>query len=169
MTDDARTEEVEEQVEEGESELEAVARERDEYLDSLQRLKAEFDNYRKRAAREQLELTSRATERLVRELLPILDDLERALEASAVFSESREHEAKLEDGLVLVHRALDEVLRREGVAEIQTDGKFDPHVHDALLTQPAEDAEPGSVLQVVQKGYLLGDKVVRPARVIVAE
>jgi molecular chaperone GrpE len=151
------------QVEE-ESELETVTRERDEHLDSLLRLKAEFDNYRKRAAREQLELTTRAAERLVRELLPILDDLERALEAAA------EHEeAKLEEGVALVHRSLDDVLRKEGVAEIETDGKFDPHVHEALLTQPAEDKEPGDVLQVIQKGYTLGDKVLRPARVIVAE
>jgi molecular chaperone GrpE len=147
-----------------ETELEVLARERDEYLDALQRLKAEFDNYRKRAAREQLELTSRAAERVVKELLPILDDLERALEAAA-----QHEEAKLEEGVALVHRSLDDVLRKEGVAEIETDGKFDPHVHEALLTQPAEERESGDVLQVIQKGYTLGDKVLRPARVIVAE
>ena len=141
-----------------------IARERDEYLDSLQRLKAEFDNYRKRTAREQIELTTRAGERLVKELLPVLDDLERALEAA-----EQHEEAKLEDGVRLVHRALADVLVREGLSEIEADGRFDPNVHEALLAQPAEDRESGDVVQVVQKGYRLGDRVLRPARVIVAE
>jgi molecular chaperone GrpE len=144
--------------------LAAVSRERDEYLDSLQRLKAEFDNYRKRAAREQSAIVSRASERLVKELIPVLDDLERALDAA----EDHE-EAKLEEGVRLVQRALADALRREGLAEIETNGKFDPHVHEALLSQPDEDLESGTVLQVLQKGYRLGDKVIRPARVIVAE
>ena len=112
-----------------------IARERDEYLDSLQRLKAEFDNYRKRTAREQIELTTRAGERLVKELLPVLDDLERALEAA-----EQHEEAKLEDGVRLVHRALADVLVREGLSEIEADGRFDPNVHEALLAQPAETA-----------------------------
>jgi molecular chaperone GrpE len=164
VSDDSRTEEVEEQVEEEVDPLAEVTRERDEYLDSLQRLKAEFDNYRKRAAREQLEFASRAAERLVKELLPVLDDLERALDAA------EEHEeAELEEGVRLVHRALADVLQKEGLAEIATDGKFDPHVHEALLTQPDDDVESGIVLDVLQKGYRLGDKVLRPARVIVAE
>jgi molecular chaperone GrpE len=139
-------------------------RERDEYLDSLQRLKAEFDNYRKRAAREQSDIVSRAAERLVKELLPVLDDLERALDAA------EEHEeAKLEEGVQLVQRALADALQREGLSEIETNGKFDPHIHEALLSQPDDDVESGTVLQVLQKGYRLGDKVLRPARVIVAE
>jgi molecular chaperone GrpE len=145
-------------------ELAQVTGERDEYLDSLQRLKAEFDNYRKRAAREQSDLTARAAERVVKELLPVLDDLERALDAA----EDHE-EAKLEEGVRLVQRALSDALAKEGVAEIETDGKFDPHVHEALLSQPDDDFETGAILQVLQKGYRLGDKVLRPARVIVAE
>jgi molecular chaperone GrpE len=172
VTDEPRTEEprIEEVTEEAPAEtpepdpLAEVTRERDEYLDSLQRLKAEFDNYRKRAAREQTEFASRAAERLVNELLPVLDDLERALEAA------EEHEeAKLEEGVRLVQRALAEALQREGLVEIKTNGKFDPHVHEALLSQPDDDYETGDVLQVIQKGYRLGDKVLRPARVIVAE
>jgi molecular chaperone GrpE len=154
-----QTQESEETVDE----LAQVTRERDEYLDSLQRLKAEFDNYRKRSARDHERLVARASERLVKELLPVLDDLERALVAAA------EHEeAKLEEGVRLVHRALTEVLAREGLVEIETNGSFDPHVHEALLTQPAE-AETGSVVEVLQKGYRLGDRVLRPARVVVAE
>ena len=139
-----------------------VERERDAHLDDLKRLAAEFDNYRKRVARDQESLVARANERLVKELLPVLDDLERALEAAA------EHEeAKLEEGVRLVHRNLADLLRREGLAEIETNGRFDPHVHEALLSQPSEQEE-GSVLDVVQKGYKLGDHVVRPARVVVS-
>ena len=142
--------------------LAALQADRDQLFDRLQRLAAEFDNYRKRNAREQVALRERANERLVKELIPILDDLGRALEAAA------EHdEATLEDGVRLVHRALSELLTKEGLAEIQTEGKFDPHVHEALLSQPS-DAEEGSVIEVVQKGYKLGDKVLRPARVVVA-
>ena len=81
---------------------------------------------------------------------------------------AEEHEeAKLEEGVQLVHRELKAALDREGLAEIETDGVFDPHVHEALLSQPSE-AEEGSVLEVLQKGYKLGDRVLRPARVVVA-
>ena len=144
--------------------VEELTRERDEYLDALQRLKAEFDNFRKRSAREYEALSARATESLVKELLPVLDDLERALGAA-----EQHEEAKLEEGVALVHRALSDTLRKHGLAEIDTDGAFDPHVHEALLAQPVEGAEPGSVVEVLQKGYRLGDRVVRPARVVVSE
>ena len=155
--------EEKEQLEEQEaSELERVTRERDEYLDALQRLKAEFENYRKRVAREQGEFVARATERLVKKLLPVLDDLERALEAAA------EHEeAKLEEGVRLVHRELADVLAKEGLVEVATDGAFDPHTQEALLAQPSSEEE-GTVIQVLQKGYKLGDLVLRPARVVVS-
>ena len=148
----------------GEEELVALRKERDEYLDALQRLKADFDNFRKRTAREQESMAVRASEALVKELLPVLDDLERALVAA-----EQHEEAKLEDGVRLVHRALADVLARAGMAEIETNGAFDPHVHEALLAQPVDGAEPGSVVEVLQKGYLLGDRVLRPARVVVAE
>ena len=141
-----------------------LEQERDDYIDALQRLKAEFDNFRKRTARDHEAMSARANEALLRELLPILDDLERALEAA-----EQHEEAKLEDGVRLVHRALADTARRHGLEEIETNGAFDPHVHEALLAQPAEDAEPGSVVQVLQKGYRLGDRVLRPARVVVAE
>ena len=145
-----------------EERLAALEAERDEYLNDLKRVAAEFENYRKRVLRDQESLVARAHERLVRELLPVLDDLERALAAA------EEHEeAKLEEGVRLVHRELKAALDREGVAEIETDGHFDPHVHEALLSQPSE-AEEGSVLEVLQKGYKLGDHVLRPARVVVA-
>jgi molecular chaperone GrpE len=143
-------------------ELEALRAENEELIDTLQRVKADFDNYRKRAARDQEALVARAGERIVKDLLPVLDDLERALEAA-----EHHEEAKLEEGVKLVHRQLEQLLEREGLAPVETDGMFDPHVHEALLTQPSESEE-GSVIEVLQKGYRLGDRVLRPARVVVA-
>jgi molecular chaperone GrpE len=130
--------------------------------DRLLRLAADFENYKKRAARERQEYVTLANERLIGELLPILDDLERALAAA-----EDHQEAQLEEGVRLVHRSLAGLLERHGVTPISTDGKFDPYQHEALLSQPSE-AEEGSVLDVVQKGYKLGERVVRPARVVVA-
>ena len=157
-----------------------------EHLDHLQRLAAEFDNYRKRAARDHESLTRLANERLVKALLPVVDDLERALEAAAQRpvrdsgpvegargnrevppTDWQALEAKLEEGVRLVHRSLAELLQKEGLAEIETEGQFDPHVHEALLSQPSEAPE-GSIIQVLQKGYRLGERVLRPARVVVA-
>lgn len=151
---------VESEVEERLAALEA---ERDELLDRLRRTAADFDNFRKRAARDQESLVARAHERLMKALLPVVDDLERALVAAA------EHEeAKLEEGVRLVARELHEALKREGLEEIEADGKFDPHVHEALLSQPSE-ADEGSVIEVLQKGYRLGDRVLRPARVVISQ
>ena len=145
-----------------EEQLAALEAERDEHLNDLKRVAAEFENYRKRVLRDHESRAPRAHERLVKELLPVLDDLERALAAA------EEHEeAKLEEGVRLVHRELADALAREGLAEIETNGVFDPHVHEALLSQPSDQDE-GSVLEVVQRGYRLGDRVLRPARVVVA-
>jgi molecular chaperone GrpE len=123
----------------------------------------------------------------VKELIPILDDLGRALEAAAEHEEAAKRPVRdsgsvegvrgnrevpptahdVFDGVRLVHRSLSELLTKQGLSEIETDGKFDPHVHEALLSQPS-DQEEGSVIEVVQKGYKLGDRVLRPARVVVA-
>jgi molecular chaperone GrpE len=162
---DAPEQAVEEQIapeQTVEEQIAALEAERDEHLNDLKRVAAEFENYRKRVLRDQESRVARAHERLVKELLPVLDDLERALAAA------EEHqEAKLEEGVRLVHRELKAALDREGLAEIETDGVFDPHVHEALLSQPSQ-AKEGSVLEVLQKGYKLGDRVLRPARVVVA-
>ena len=184
MTEERVDEEVEQQ-EQAELDVEALIAERDEYLGHLKRVAADFENYRKRTARDQASLVARAAERLVRELLPVLDDLERALQAAeerhidsgageadaSVDDRLRRayaDEAKLEEGVRLVHRQLAEALRKEGLEEVSTDGLFDPHQHEALLAQPAE-AESGTILEVLQKGYRLGDRVLRPARVVIAE
>jgi molecular chaperone GrpE len=167
--------------------IDALQADRDQLFDRLQRLAAEFDNFRKRNAREQAAFAERANERLVKELIPILDDLGRALEAASEHEEAAKRSVRgsgpgegargnrevpptaddVVDGVRLVHRALADLLAKQGLTEIETDGKFDPHVHEALLSQPA-DAEEGSVIEVVQKGYKLGDKVLRPARVVIA-
>jgi len=174
MTDEPRTKNDPEAVpgtaapsqapvgEEASSLLPDLTQQRNEAIDRWKRAAADLDNYKKRAAREREEYVALANERLVKELLPILDDLERALTAAA------EHEeAALEEGVRLVHRSLANVLERQGLRAIATDGKFDPHVHEALLSQPSE-ADEGSVIDVVQKGYTLGERVVRPARVVIA-
>jgi molecular chaperone GrpE len=142
--------------------LDAEAK-RDEYLRDLQRVAADFDNYRKRVLREQGMLKALAVGDLVARLLPVIDDLERALEAA-----EHHDEAKVIDGVRLTRDTLVATLEAEGLEEIPAEGAFDPHVHEALLSQPAEGAEPGSIVQVVQRGYRLGDTVIRPARVIVA-
>jgi molecular chaperone GrpE len=151
------------QIEDLEERAALLEKERDEYLADLQRVAADFENYRKRVAREQESLVARAHERLVKELLPVLDDLERALRAA------EEHEeAALEEGVKLLHRELEGALAKEGLEEIETDGKFDPHVHEALLSQPSDEDE-GAIIEVLQKGYRLGDRVLRPARVVISQ
>lgn len=169
MTDEPQTHEAELRDEtlrgdqSGENDdLAALIVERDEAIDRWKRTAADFDNFRKRATREREEYVTLANERLVKELLPVLDDLERALVAA-----TEHEEALLEDGVRLVHRALESLLERQGIKEIDATGMFDPHVHEALLSQPSDAAE-GSVIDVVQKGYTLGERVVRPARVVVA-
>jgi molecular chaperone GrpE len=155
--------ELEKQVTALEERAALLEKERDEHLDDLKRVAAEFENYRKRVARDQASLAARAHERLVKELLPVLDDLERALEAA-----SEHQEGKLEEGVRLVQRELREALGKEGLLEIETNGNFDPHVHEALLSQPSEEDE-GAILEVLQKGYRLGDRVLRPARVVISQ
>jgi molecular chaperone GrpE len=144
--------------------LQDAEREHEKAMDDLRRVAADFDNYRKRVAREQTQILARSGERVVAKLLPVLDDLERALDAA-----EHHEEVKVLEGVRMTKDALAAVLASEGVEEIPADGPFDPHVHEALMTQPAEGVEPGHVAHVVQRGYRIGDAVLRPARVVVAE
>jgi molecular chaperone GrpE len=157
------TEQSEPSAEELLARLQDAERERDKHLDDLRRVAADFDNYRKRVAREQTQIFARSAERVVAKLLPVLDDLERALEAA-----EHHEEAKVVEGVRMTKDALAAALASEGVEEIAADGPFDPHIHEALMTQPAEGVEPGHVAHVVQRGYRIGDVVLRPARVVVA-
>ncbi|CAA9486073.1 MAG: Heat shock protein GrpE [uncultured Solirubrobacterales bacterium] len=138
-------------------------RQRDEYLVLAQRTQADFDNFRRRAARDVAAAGPRAKAGLVRELLPALDNLERALAAAG------EADQGLAGGVRMVHAELIGALERSGVAAYEPDGeRFDPNVHEALSTRPADGAEPGMVVDVLEKGYRLDDTVLRPARVVVS-
>jgi molecular chaperone GrpE len=141
-------------------ELEAVRRERDEYLDALQRLKAEFENSRKRQERERARILETASERLVVELLPVLDNLDRALEA----------EGDIREGVRATRDQLADALAREGLLPVASEGQpFDPNVHEAVMGQPSEEHEEGTILQTFERGYLLNGKPIRPAKVVVAK
>jgi molecular chaperone GrpE len=146
---------------ESEDPLASAERERDEYLDLARRAQADFENYRKRAAREAAAAGERAKSGLVRELLPIVDNLERAL-ASA-----EDGEQHLAEGVRLVHSELIAVLERNGIEQFDPAGdRFDPAEHEALSVR--NDGEPGLVLDVVEKGYRANGTVLRPARVVVS-
>jgi molecular chaperone GrpE len=146
-------------------ELASVTSERDEYLDHLQRLKAEFENYRKRVRRDNEELRLRAAETVVESLLPVMDNMARALQAA------REHEGyQLADGLQLVADQLRGSLQGHGLEEVDVEpgSLFDPNYHEAVLTQSSADHDEGVVVQVLERGYLLHGRLLRPAKVIVA-
>jgi molecular chaperone GrpE len=141
-------------------ELEATRSERDQYLDALRRLKAEFENSRKRQERERVRIHSMASERLVQELLPVLDNLDRALEAGG----------DIREGVQATREQLAEVLAEEGLLPVASDGQpFDPNVHDAVMGQPSEEHDEGTIIQTFQRGYLLNGKPIRPAKVVVAK
>jgi molecular chaperone GrpE len=143
--------------------LTRAERERDEYLDLAKRAQADFENYRKRAAKEAAAAGERAKSGLVRELLPVVDNLERAL---ALAGDEEQH---LAEGVRLVHSELIAVLERNGVEQFDPAGEsFDPSVHEALSTRPADGADPGKVVDVVEKGYKVNGTVLRPARVVVS-
>jgi len=141
-------------------ELETTRRDRDQYLEALQRLKAEFENSRKRQERERLRILSMASERLVQELLPVLDNLDRALEAGG----------DIREGVQATRDHLAEVLGDEGLLPVASDGQiFDPNVHEAVMGQVSEEYEEGTIIQTFQRGYVLNGKPIRPAKVVVAK
>jgi molecular chaperone GrpE len=137
-------------------------KERDEYLELAKRTKADFDNYRKRVAADLEAAQVRGKVAVAREVIDAVDNLERALEAAG------EGEG-LAEGVTMVLGGLRETLARNGVDVVDPKGeKFDPNRHEALSTQPVEGAESGTVVEVLQKGYVRGDHLVRPARVVVS-
>ena len=145
-------------------ELERVSAERDAHKELVQRVAADFDNYRKRQVREREQQAVAANERLVLDLLPVLDALELAVDAF----DSHEAE-KVREGVAYVHRALLTALEKAGATTIDPHGSiFDPAEHEALMAMPDPTADEGVVLQVHQRGFRLGDRVIRPARVVIA-
>jgi molecular chaperone GrpE len=145
-----------------ENELIKALAEAAEYKDGWQRAVADFQNYRRRVDAERLETYQLATGSILKHYLPILDDMERALAA-------RPADLPWVDGIELIYRKLQGILESEGLKEIQAEGKpFDPNYHEAIAQEPAEGIESGIVVAVVQKGYMLGERVIRPAQVRVA-
>ena len=143
-----------------------LQRQRDEYYDRLLRNTAEFDNYRKRTDRERQTVTEAAAASIITELLPLADDLERALKAEA----GTEAAEAYRRGVELIHKQLSEILRKRGVRVIDAVGAdFDPHYHQAVVYEPAEGRREGEVIEEFRRGYMLGDRLLRPSMVKVAK
>jgi len=161
------------EAEQVETDLDALLadtqRERDEYLDLAKRTKADFENFRKRMAADVLAASTKGKAELIRDVVPVLDDLERAIQAAGLDPEG-DSEDGLAHGVLLVFRSLRDSLARNGVEAVDPKGeKFDPNVHEALSAQPADGVESGVVVETMQKGYRLGEQLIRPARVVVSE
>jgi len=159
-----------EQVEQDFEALLAQAQEeKDEYLELARRTQADFENFRKRMAAEVTAAGVRGKGQLAQEVVPALDDLERAIEAAGLDPEG-DSEDGLAHGVLLVFRSLREGLKRNGIEAVDPKGeKFDPNRHEALSTVAVEGAESGTVVEVLQKGYRLDEQLIRPARVVVSE
>jgi molecular chaperone GrpE len=154
------------QVERDLDELGEARRERDEYLDLAQRTRADFENYRKRVAKETSDALARGKAELASSLLPALDNLERALAAG---EDASAHEALVE-GVAMVRDELHSRLEGAGVESFDPTGeRFDPQLHEALSTKPNAGTESGVVLETVERGYRLNGQVLRPAKVVVSQ
>ena len=142
-----------------------LQRERDELYDRLLRKTAEFDNYRKRIDRERREQADQTVTRFLEELLTVVDDFDRALTV-----ESKGDSAAYRKGVELIHAKLHDMLRRQGVTPIDALGAdFDPNLHQAVIHEPSPDHREGEVIGELRRGYLIGDKLLRPAMVKVAK
>ena len=144
----------------------AAERQRDEYRELLLRQSAEFDNFRKRTERERQTLEETAAFNIIHELLPLVDNLERALSAEP----GAEGADAYRKGVELIYRELQEILRRRGVKPIEALGaEFDPHYHQAVSYEPADDRNDGEIVEEFRRGYMLGDRLLRPSMVKVAK
>lgn len=156
-----------------EDDVQALRAERDDYYDRLLRTTADFDNYRKRIERERREVSEAASADLIRDLLPVVDDLERALNASAAVAEKEgeaDNTATLRRGVELIHRQLLEALRKRGAEPFETMGQlFDPAWHEAISYEAGSNRPEGEILGEVRRGYRLGQRLLRPAQVRVAK
>ncbi len=143
-----------------------LQKQRDDYYDRLLRKTAEFDNYRKRTERDRQALNEAAAASMIQELLPLMDDLERALKAESVGEGAEAYRR----GVELIHKQLGEILQKRGVRVIEALGAdFDPHYHQAVSYEPAEGRREGEVIEEFRRGYMLGDRLLRPSMVKVAK
>ena len=147
-----------------------LQRQRDDFYDRLLRKTAEFDNYRKRVERDRQSMADAVTTDVVRDLLPLVDDLERALKAGTGADTGADGAEAYRRGVELIHRQLLEILRKRGVTAIEALGTdFDPHVHQAIAYEPAPGKRDGEVIEEFGRGYMLNDRMIRPAVVKVAK
>lgn len=145
-----------------ESKIEALEQENEQYLKKLQRSKADFANYRQRVNKEKFGLCRKYKKEVIQEILPVLDNLERALE-------SCDREDDFFQGVKMIHKQICSVLQQEGVEEIKTDDQeFDPKFHEAVEQVDTEEYDSGMIIEEMQKGYTYQDEVLRPALVVVA-
>jgi molecular chaperone GrpE len=143
-----------------------LQRQRDDYYDRLLRKTAEFENYRKRVDRDRQSMAESAAADLVRDLLPLVDDLERALKVEP----GAEGSGGYRRGVELIHRQLLDILRKRGVKPIEALGAdFDPHFHEAVAYEPAEGRRDGEIIEEFGRGYMLGERLLRPSMVKVAK
>jgi molecular chaperone GrpE len=143
-----------------------LQKQRDDYYDRLLRKSAEFDNYRKRTERERVQLSEAAAADLIEELLPLVDDMDRALKADA----GHDGVEAIRRGVELIHKRLLETLQKRGVKPIDSLGAdFDPHYHMAVAHEPADGRREGEIVEEFRRGYMLGDRLLRPAMVKVAK
>ncbi len=156
---------TQEQFAQLEEELAKEKEEKDKYIDRLQRLQAEFSNYRKRVIKDKERLADQATKSLIVELLPIVDNFERAL-----ITAQKDEEASLLEGVELIHRQIINLLKKQGVTEVKTVGEeFDPNVHEAVMKELSEEYDSDIVTEELQKGYLFNEDIIRAAMVKVSE
>lgn len=163
---DPSEERPDEEVAEEADPLALAQQEAEDYKDRWLRLAAEFDNYKKRVARDYETVVSSAAEGLIRELLPTLDAVGRALDH---IDDGDADSEGYQEGVKMIMEQFPKVLEARGLKEIEALGQpFDPHVHEALMQMPSESHSPGTVSEVVERGYMLGDKVLRPSKVVVS-
>lgn len=143
--------------------IETITKEKDETVNLLQRIQADFDNFRRRNASIRLDSYEEGKRDTVKELLPALDNLERALDSIPA------ENAGWREGIAMVHRQMLDALKKLGLEEIETDCKFDPTLHEAVMQEKVDGKDPGEIVIVFQKGYRMGDKIIRHCMVKVAE
>jgi len=162
LEEDITEEVMEERLDEIKQQLTEVTEEKDEYLNKLKRLKADFVNYRNRAKKEKQQIEAKTKIEIISSLLPVIDNFERALK-------SVDEDSEFLSGVKMIHKQLIDVLKKEGLEVIDTEGEeFDPAYHEAVMQVEAEDVDSGFIVEEIQRGYMMEDKVVRPAMVKVA-
>lgn len=152
-----------EEFEQAKTHIETLQKERDDTVALLQRIQADFDNYRRRNASIRADSYEEGTRDAIKALLPVIDNFDRAFASEANVDES------WRTGIVMVHKQLMEILSKQGLSEIEATGKFDPTMHEAVMQEKVDGAEQGDILMVLQKGYRVGEKIIRHAMVKVAE